>query len=94
VHSSRTTTTRWAPGLRGISLGTSPQAAADHIFTRGFQVQAAGVVDTARASDHFPMLLPVLAVVVFFVGAFMLEVLVAGLDFTLAALARNLGLAR
>ena len=37
--------------------------------------------------------LPVLAVIVIFVGAFMREVLVAGLEFTLAALARNLGLA-
>jgi len=39
------------------------------------------------------LLLPVLAVVALFVGAFILEVLIAGLDFTLAALARNLGLA-
>ncbi len=30
-------------------------AATDHIFTRGFQVLAAGAVDTARASDHFPV---------------------------------------
>ncbi len=30
-------------------------AAADHIFTRGFQVLAAGAVDAARASDHFPV---------------------------------------
>jgi hypothetical protein len=39
------------------------------------------------------LLLPVLAVVVLFVGSFVLEVLVAGLEFTLDALARNLGLA-
>jgi hypothetical protein len=39
------------------------------------------------------LLLPVLAVVVLFVGSFILEVLVAGLEFTLAALGRNLGLA-
>ena len=38
-------------------------------------------------------LLPVLAVLVLFVGSFILEVLVAGLEFTLAILARNLGLA-
>jgi endonuclease/exonuclease/phosphatase family metal-dependent hydrolase len=30
-------------------------AATDHIFTRGFQVLGAGAVDTARASDHFPV---------------------------------------
>ena len=40
------------------------------------------------------LLLPVLATVVIFVGAFILQVLVAGLEFTLTALARNLGLAR
>jgi hypothetical protein len=39
------------------------------------------------------LLLPVLVAVVLFVGAFILEVLVAGLEFTLNALARNLGLA-
>jgi hypothetical protein len=39
------------------------------------------------------LLLPLLAVVVFFVGAFALEVLIAGADFALDALARNLGLA-
>jgi hypothetical protein len=39
------------------------------------------------------LLLPVLVVLVLFVGAFILEVLVAGLEFTLATLARNLGLA-
>jgi len=39
------------------------------------------------------LLLPVLAVLVLFGGAFILEVLVAGLEFTLDALARNLGLA-
>ena len=39
------------------------------------------------------LLLPVVAVLVLFVGAFVLEVLVAGLEFTLDALARNLGLA-
>ena len=39
------------------------------------------------------LLLPGLAVVVLFVGSFVLEVLVAGLEFTLNALARNLGLA-
>jgi hypothetical protein len=39
------------------------------------------------------LLLPVLTVVVLFVGSFILEVLVAGLEFTLNALARNLGLA-
>ena len=40
------------------------------------------------------LLLPVLAVVVLFVGAFILQVLVAGPEFTLAALPQNLGLAR
>jgi hypothetical protein len=38
------------------------------------------------------LLLPVLAVLVLFVGAFILQVLIAGLDLTLAALGRNLGL--
>lgn len=40
------------PTIRILGMRT---AATDHIFTRGFQVLAAGAVDTARASDHFPV---------------------------------------
>ena len=40
------------PTVSILGMGT---VAADHIFTRGFQVLAAGAVDTARASDHFPV---------------------------------------
>jgi len=50
-------------GLVRASEGSGPTirilgtwaAATDHIFTRGFQVLAAGAADTARASDHFPV---------------------------------------
>ncbi len=40
------------PSIRILGVWT---AVTDHIFTRGFQVLASGVVDTARASDHLPV---------------------------------------
>jgi endonuclease/exonuclease/phosphatase family metal-dependent hydrolase len=50
-------------GMLRASEGSGPTvgvlgmwtAATDHIFARGFQVLAAGAVDAARASDHFPV---------------------------------------
>jgi endonuclease/exonuclease/phosphatase family metal-dependent hydrolase len=50
-------------GVARASEGSGPTigilgmwtAATDHIFSRGFQVLATGAVDTARASDHFPV---------------------------------------
>lgn len=40
------------PSIRILGIRT---AVTDHIFTRGFRVLASGAVDTARASDHFPV---------------------------------------
>ncbi len=40
------------PTIRILGVRT---VVTDHIFTRGFRVLASGVVDTARASDHFPV---------------------------------------
>lgn len=49
-------------GLERASLGSGPtaerfnvEAEADHIFTRGFVVNAAGKITNATASDHLPV---------------------------------------
>jgi uncharacterized membrane protein YvlD (DUF360 family) len=63
------------------------------VFALGFCAAWMGASVAHELKGWRTLLLPVLAGVAFFVGAFALEVLIAGLSFTLGSLARNLGLA-
>jgi uncharacterized membrane protein YvlD (DUF360 family) len=79
-------------GLLAFIPGVAPLAGF-LVLVLGFFAAWMGASQAHDLRGWRSLLLPVLAVLVLFVGSFILEVLVAGLEFTLDALVQNLGLA-